>query len=421
MKAIRLGLRGRFIAAILVTVSLSTAGFYYAVAQFIEFYESEMIDRLLLDELQLFADQYRHDPTATPPQTSDLKSHVVSGDQLEKLPPELRGLGPGRHEDVIIDGREVVAARQDVDGSRLYLAMDIQRVEDLEARFVTLAWICAVISWTVAVLVALWLSRLVLRPVSQLATRVGQLQPSQPHAPLAGEFGDHEIGLIAAAFDRYMARLAEFVGREQAFTEDASHELRTPLAVIHSSAQLLAEERELSALNHERVQRILRGTQQMQSLIEALLFLAREVGGAPAEDLALDRLVQEAADAQREAIAQKSLGLRIEAQPCSVRAPRGMVACIVNNLLLNAIHYTERGCIDLRVEPGRFTVQDSGSGIPPEDLERIFERRYRGSQSRGLGLGLYLVKRICDRLGWEVRVSSAAGTGTRFEVRFSPA
>lgn len=415
MTASSFGLRGRLVAAILLIVSIVTAGFYSTVAQFIEFYESEMTDRVLVDELEQFVQQYRNNPDIPAPRTSDLRSYVVKGPDSAGLPAALRSLAAGRHGEIFIDGVEYAAGREDVGDSRIYLLLDLQRVENLEVRFLTLAWLCAVASWIAAIGVALWLSRVVLQPVTLLATQVGALDPANPHVPLAQQFGNHEIGLIAAAFDRFMLRLTEFIGREQAFTEDASHELRTPLTVIDSTAQLLAGDTTLSPQAHERVQRILRGSQQMRSLIEALLFLAREVGGE-FETLALDRLVHEAADAHQEAIAQRQLVLVVKAEPTIVCAPRGMAYCVINNLLLNAIHYTEQGRIELRVAPGRLLVQDSGSGITPEDLGHIFERRYRGEQSRGLGLGLYLVKHICDRLGWTVQVSSTPGVGTRFEV-----
>ena len=96
-----------------------------------------------------------------------------------------------------------------------------------------------------------------------------------------------------------------------------------------------------------------------------------------------------------------------------------MAACVVGNLLENAVHYTENGMIRVELSPQELVVQDSGVGIAPADLSNIFERRYRGPQSRGLGLGLYLIKRICDRLGWSVRAESVPGAGARFVVTFS--
>jgi signal transduction histidine kinase len=95
-----------------------------------------------------------------------------------------------------------------------------------------------------------------------------------------------------------------------------------------------------------------------------------------------------------------------------------MVACVVNNLLLNAVNFTQSGAIEVKLTAEQLTVRDTGIGIPPQDLSRIFERRDRGTQSRGLGLGLYLVSRICGRLGWVIETESAEGRGTTFRVRF---
>lgn len=421
MQRIRLGLKARFVAASLLLVSISTIGYYFAVAQFVEFLEAELRDTTLLGELDVFARHYARDPGVPGPRAAGLSSYVlVPGADPDELPAALRGLAPGVHEEIHLDGHEVVVARRDVQGARLFVALDMEPVEQLEARFVGLAWACALLSWFAAVAAALWLAQRVLRPVSELAARVGQMHPGNDRVPLAPEFGDQDIGIIAAAFDRFMDRMEAFVGREQAFTEDASHELRTPLTVIDSAAQLLADDPQLAAPARERVQRIRRAAAQMQGLMEALLFLAREEGGQAEESLDLQQVVTELIDTQREAIAAKQLQLVLQMQAALVQAPRGMTHCVVGNLLANAIHYTQNGRIELTVEPGLLRVRDTGTGIAPEDLGHIFERRYRGAQSRGLGLGLYLVKRICDRLGWALRVAHADGGGSVFEVRFPP-
>ena len=120
------------------------------------------------------------------------------------------------------------------------------------------------------------------------------------------------MGIIAAAFDDYMDRLERVLEREQAFTEDASHELRTPLAIISSAAELLAEEPALSAAGVERVLRIRRAANQMQSLIEALLFLARGEPGGRQQPCALDQIVREAAEVISAGAAAKSLDLVVK-------------------------------------------------------------------------------------------------------------
>lgn len=417
MKKLRPGLRARLAAALLLIVSISSAGFY-AVAHFIEFHESEVFHGELAQELQSFAQH----PYQDEPAKGSLKTYVVASPQdLERLPPRLRDLAPGLHDDIHLDGTEYLVGREDINGKRFYVLMNTAPVEALETRFITLVWVCAIVSWSVAMLLALWLSNLVMRPISRLAALVAELQPKQRSVRLAEQFDDREIGLIADAFDRFLARLDDFVAREQAFTEDASHELRTPLTIVLNAAQLLEEEPHLTAIGHKRLQRILRAAQQMQTLIEALLFLAREEGDATIEDLAVDLLAQEAALSIHDMVEQKGLLLNVSTTATQIHAPRGMVNCVINNLLVNAVHYTSQGQIELQVAPGRMSVQDTGGGIPPQDIEHIFEHRYRGAQSHGHGLGLYLVKRICDRLGWIVEVSSVPGVGTRFDVKFPEA
>jgi signal transduction histidine kinase len=116
-------------------------------------------------------------------------------------------------------------------------------------------------------------------------------------------------------------------------------------------------------------------------------------------------------------VGARSVEVSVAVEPVVVRGSPVMVACVVNNLLLNAMHFTQQGSIEVILSPDTLTVRDTGLGIPPEDLSRIFERRYRGAESRGLGLGLYLVNRICDRLGWAIETQSRAGQGTTFKIR----
>ncbi len=155
----------------------------------------------------------------------------------------------------------------------------------------------------------------------------------------------------------------------------------------------------------------------MQSLIEALLYLARGESNGPAQFSALNRIVTESTDMAAASIASSEVEILVELEPVVVKGAPVMVASVVNNLLLNAVNYTQHGTISVTLTRDTLTVRDTGIGIPPEDLERIFERRYRGAQSRGLGLGLYLVSRICDRLGWRIETESRSGEGTVFRIR----
>lgn len=417
----RLSLRTRFVGSVLLVAILLSGGFYYAVDQFIEVLEAELLDKTVRQELAELVAYYQQSPEYARPSGDGIFIYVVRpGEPDTQLPEPLRSLQPENFRSLHWNNTEYYVGRRDLDGTRLYIALDIVGVEDLEARLVTFAWLFISVGLVVAVLVGLLLSRLVTQPVSRMAALVADLSPARRGVKLRDHFGDPEIGVIAAAFDRYLEQLDEFVAREQAFTEDASHELRTPLAIIISAAQLLQEDPNLRGLGQQRLQRLFRAAGRMQQLLEALLYLAREDGGLADNECDLRDMLEEVAENHREMIADKGLSLQLElGESQQVRAPAGMVLCVLNNLVGNAIQHTERGVIDLRLRDGSIQVQDSGQGIPAEELARIFERRYRGPQSRGMGLGLYIVKRICARLGWQVEAHSAPGAGARFVLRFN--
>ena len=95
---------------------------------------------------------------------------------------------------------------------------------------------------------------------------------------------------------------------------------------------------------------------------------------------------------------------------------------VMANLLRNALHYTAQGTVRLVLERDGFCIEDTGMGIPAHEQERIFQPFVRGSAARGegLGLGLSLVKRICEHNGWNISSTSDGETGTCFKVSFQP-
>lgn len=415
-------LRSRFLLATSVLAAVLCTAFAVAVYQFIELLEDELLHRTLAGEMQQLKTQITADPHTRPPSSAGLSGYIVrSPADQASLPHELAGLSDGVHEDVSIRGHLFYVASDHVGTVHLYVLLDTEHVDAIEASVVSVALLIGLVALGLAAVIAIVLSRAVMRPVTQLANEVARLDPRQRKERLENRFANREVGIIAAALDDYMERLEQVLEREQAFTEDASHELRTPVSIISGAAELLLEEPGLSGPARERVLRIKRATGQMQSLIGALLFLARgDQNDSPPQVCALDQIVREAVETLGVGAAAKSLEVNVTVEPVKVNAAAVMAACVINNLLLNALNFTQCGRIDVRLIPGELVVKDTGIGIPPEDLSRIFERRYRGQHSRGFGLGLYLVGRVCQRLGWRIETHSAPGVGTTFKVAFSP-
>ncbi|MDH5206151.1 MAG: ATP-binding protein, partial [Hylemonella sp.] len=211
-----------------------------------------------------------------------------------------------------------------------------------------------------------------------------------------------------------------------------THELRTPLNSILGYAQILLRNPELKGEQREAVATIQQSGQHMHALTDGLLDLARIEAGRLRLDAAplpfagflsgLCRMVQPQAEA-------KGLDFRLETQgrvPAWVRADAKRLRQILINLLANAVRFTERGGIVLRVdcrhEVLRFEVQDTGIGIAPQDRERIFMPFERGSAGRrasepGTGLGLSITHLLTELMGGELTLRSEVGQGSTFVVR----
>jgi len=256
--------------------------------------------------------------------------------------------------------------------------------------------------------------------VSRLALKVSTLKPGQPREPLARPGQDTDVALLARAFDDYHARIESLIRREQEFTANASHELRTPLTAIRTSCELLLADHALSGKARARAEQIDAAAARMTEQIQALFLLARGQSLGETERVVLANCVGEAAEPYRAEIARKALAFEVAVAPDAVLDINYQaLRFVLTNLIRNAVQYTDHGFIRIGYAPKRLTVADSGRGIKPENLPRVFERFFRDvTITGGLGLGLSIVKGICDRYGWKIKVESAPMKGSAFSITF---
>ena len=253
-------------------------------------------------------------------------------------------------------------------------------------------------------LIGVWSSRRVMRPVADLAARVGAFRSEAPRQALAPHFAADEVGQLAEALDDYADQLTERVARDREFNADVSHELRTPLAVIQGATELLLSAPDLTEKTHKRLLRIERATQQCTDLTSALLMLSRNERGSGKTDVR--KLAEAQVEANRVHLASKPVSIRVDGQQnVFVDAPEPVLSVALNNLIGNACKYTIEGEVVVIVMATRVDVIDSGPGIAIDDAEHVFERGYRGGSSRGskgAGIGLAIVQRLCSLYGWRV-------------------
>ena len=294
-----------------------------------------------------------------------------------------------------------------------FVRFDISH-EDLGRRQLLYSVIGAVFLFgLLSLVIGLWLSRKVLKPVTQLAQRIRDFRKAGKAEPLALHFADDEVGELAQALDDYSARLTAMVTRDREFNSDVSHELRTPLAVIASTTELLQGSPDLTPKLAERLKRIERASRQATELIEALLLLSRAERRGPTrgETTEVARVAADVIESQRPQVRGKPLEIELDTrEPVSVNAPASVLSVALTNLIGNAIKYTREGTVRVEVGAGRIEVIDTGPGIKPEDAERLFQRGVRGEGAggSGAGLGLAIVRRLCDLYGWQVSMRPRA-------------
>jgi two-component system, OmpR family, phosphate regulon sensor histidine kinase PhoR len=228
-------------------------------------------------------------------------------------------------------------------------------------------------------------------------------------------------------------RRLEAVRRD--FVANVSHELRTPLTVISGFAETLAEDDPPIAQRRQFVEAIRSNALRMQRLVDDLLDLSRiESGGWRPTVAPIDvtTLVGEALEGVAGAAAARGIALRTELAPdaTTLRGDPLAVRQVLGNLVQNAVRYTERGSVTVVTRRAgdsiEIAVRDTGIGIPPEHLPRIFERFYRVDAGRsrtvgGTGLGLAIVRHLVEAHGGSVAAESAPGEGTTITARFPSA
>ncbi|MCP4694582.1 MAG: HAMP domain-containing histidine kinase [Desulfobacterales bacterium] len=260
-------------------------------------------------------------------------------------------------------------------------------------------------------------SRRVITPIAQLVEIVKKAGPDNLPTDLSRRFDNNEVGVLAGALERAMERVQAFMDREKIFTRDASHELRTPVTVIKGAVGVL--ERKYGK-DEGPLQRINRSVKDMENTIESLLLLAREEAvPAPGESCSGAPEIRKAIDQNRYLLIRKPVTVNLveKASPV-IQAPAGMFRIAVTNLIRNAFTCTAEGAITVTLHEDHVEVADTGRGVPEKDLPRILEPHVRGSDSHGFGLGLSIVKRLCDRFGWDLAIDSREGSGTRVRLIF---
>lgn len=263
-----------------------------------------------------------------------------------------------------------------------------------------------------SLLLGSFMARRFLSPITDLAVAVAERRQDLPLLDT-----NNELGALARAFDGYANEMQHYLDRERFFTGDVSHELRTPLTIIRGAVEILSVESSEHSAMRAPIDRINRALHDATDSVNVLLMLARSPHLIESADISTGALARAQVEQYQFLVAQKPVELRFTGGDFPLTVPTKLLEAALGNLIRNACLYTERGSVLVHVVEHKIRVQDTGTGLPQAVLAMFEDKPAKlHVGSEGAGLGLALVKRICEYIGATVCVVTTSPAGTIIDI-----
>lgn len=412
----KVSLHTRIISFTVAIVTVTSVLLAFGVLTLKNRLEEETFGRMVQDQM----DYFLQTENATISQAEMLAGwELRRGESASGLPAQISQLPPGSHHSVRVDDAYFQVEVAERNGEKIYLTYDLTAWEEQEHEVLGILAYGALLILLAAILVAHLSSKASLRPLNALTERLAGIQPDQRDIRISSEFTGHEVHSIAREFDRYLKRLDEFVEREKFISTAASHELRTPLSIIIGAVDVI-EANAIDPGNSRALARIRRACDDMLAFVEATLFLSRENSklANQGEPTALHGLINELIEDLYIKIKQRCIEVSNQVSPTLVvYQPSSILKIVVGNIFRNAVEHTQDGNIAITMSENLLKITDTGEGIAPENLARVFDQNFT-TKTTGFGMGLTLVRKLCDRLGWNLTIDSSQSGGTTVTVAF---
>jgi signal transduction histidine kinase len=272
----------------------------------------------------------------------------------------------------------------------------------------------------IGVLGGLWLTRRALAPVAALTNAVEKIHENNLGEKIPRTNNGDELDRLTEVFNAMTTRLNDSFNRIREFTLHASHELKTPLTVLRGETETVLRDEALPPAERERAESQLDELRRLTRIVDGLTLLAKADAGQVAltlEPIRFDELVRDNfADAQ---ILAEPHGIKVELENCeeiSVHGDRHRLRQLLLNLADNAVKYNQpQGKVTMSLRRAEnfaeFKIVNTGKGIPPEMLPRVFDRFFRGDPAHsaavdGCGLGLSIAQWIVSAHGGKIQIVS---------------
>jgi heavy metal sensor kinase len=326
------------------------------------------------------------------------------------------------------DARLEVASARLLDGTLLQVGKSTENREALLERFRTVVLLVSIAIVLVGLAGGILVTERMLEPIRRLIAVVGAISrtgKTETRVPVAGT--RDAIDELSVLFNGMLDRISTLIDGMGSALDNVAHDLRTPMTRLRAVAERALASGDVD-VQREALSTCLEESERILAMLDTLMDISEAETGTMRlnlTDVSLATLVAEVVSVYEDVADDRQVAIRTSIEDAvSVTADRDRLRQVLANLIDNAVKYTPAGgqvTVSARREGGavRLEVRDTGTGISAHDLPRIWERLYRGDQSRterGLGLGLSLVRAIVTAHGGTVAVESEVGRGSTFVI-----
>ncbi|EDY86601.1 ATPase, histidine kinase-, DNA gyrase B-, and HSP90-like domain protein [gamma proteobacterium HTCC5015] len=411
-----MSVRQRILLTLLTFSTASVLVFASAVLLSTDHLEYRVIEATYKNEMRHIQQQLAGDDPVSLPQSTQIKAFWgMSG----HVPADFIPFGLGSYHDIPHQGHYYHLYVEPLNGDLLYTAINIDRIEVFEETLAAIVLMIGVAMLISTIWISWVLTRYVIRPVSALASDIETLKPGARSLPERQY--DPDLSVIEGAINEYVSRIDDYLTREKQFSGMASHELRTPVATIVSTIETLLQQMptdQLDDANRERLKRLERASRDINYISESLLSLVKNQkphSGEMAYRMSdpLSELVEDyrhfllGSNNQLEMLIERDMHTRVDPE---------LLRIIVGNLLRNSLQHGQSIVVRLVIDAPNLIISDTGEGLSTDIQAWLEDPDHNQLPDRDIGLGLYIVRTLVDRLGWTLSVEPNRGEGAQFTI-----
>jgi signal transduction histidine kinase len=284
--------------------------------------------------------------------------------------------------------------------------------------FDKVAIIAIFLSSLVSLAISYILSRRLLKPTITISKQISQIDANSINQRIP-EQSTIEYQNLSDKLNSMLERIEDAFNAQKQFVSDVSHELRTPLTSINGFVKMLKRwgTKDEKILN-ESIESIENSTEYLKDMVEKLLILTKPNYEIEKKDYSVERIIKETL----EIFNKKGEKFNVEGEDFTIKTSEEYLSIILKVVIENALKYNIDGeKVDINYKNGEICIRDYGLGISEEDIEKIFQRFYKGDKSRSNkshGLGLSIAKKLADKLNIKIIVENKE-KGVQFTLRFS--